>query len=281
MTASGRLAGRVAIITGGGWNIGRAIAETFAREGAAVAVCGRREDPLRETVEVVHRAGGRALAVRADVTLLEDMEKLVARTKAEFGAVDCVCAIAGGGGGYEPVDVIDPSWWEHVLRINVVGTFHVVRAALADLRERRGSTIITCSGGGAYFPLVGMNATAYATAKAAVCRFTDQLAVELFDAGIRVNCLQPGLTWSEEKQRSVEKEERRTGTPHPERKYNHPPEDAAKLATWLASDESAPLTGRLVAVDEDWWQDRAQVEAVCQSLHAYCLRRVGSEGLVT
>jgi NAD(P)-dependent dehydrogenase (short-subunit alcohol dehydrogenase family) len=105
--------------------------------------------------------------------------------------------------------------------------------------------------------------------------------VELLDASIRVNCLQPGLTWSAEKLRAVEEEERRTGTPHPEREQNHSPEDAANLATWLASDESVPLTGRLVSVDDDWWQDRAQVEAVCRSLHAYCLRRVGFEGTPT
>ena len=207
------------------------------------------------------------------------MEKLVAETAALFGGVDIVCANAGGGGGYEPVDVIDPSWWKHVIDINVLGTFHIVRAALPKLRERSGGSIITCSGGGAYFPMMGMNATAYATAKAAVCRFTDQLAVELLNEGIRVNCLQPGLTWSAEKLKAIEAEEARTGEPHPDRAQNHSPQDGADLALWLASAESAPLTGRLVSVDEDWWRDRATVEKVCQSLHAFGLRRVGLEGL--
>ena len=137
---------------------------------------------------------------------------------------------------------------------------------------------MTCSGGGAWFPLLGAHATAYASAKAGVCRFTDQLAVELMDTGIRVNCLQPGLTWTAERLREVEEEERRTGRPHPERALNHPPEDAAELAAWLASDESAPLTGRLVSVDDDWWRDPAQVQAVCASLHSYCLRRVDPSG---
>lgn len=272
-----RLEGKVAIVTGGGWNIGRAIARELAREGAAVVVTGRRESLLNETAELVTSEGGRALSVRGDVTRLDHMENVVQRARAEFERVDCVCAIAGGGGGYEPVDIIDPGWWKHVIDINVLGTFHIVRAALPSLRER-GGTIITCSGGGAYFPMLGMNATAYATAKAAVCRFTDQLAVELLDAGIRVNCLQPGLTWSEEKLREIESEEERAGAPHPDRAQNHSPADAAELAAWLACDDSAPLTGRLVSVDEDWWRDPAQVEAVCQSMHAYCLRRVGLEG---
>ncbi len=275
----GQLEGKVAIVTGGGWNIGRAITRTFAHAGANVVICGRREEPLNETVELTRNAGGTVLPVKGDVTHMDDMLNVVQQARAEFGGVDIVCAIAGGGGGYEAVDIIDPAWWRHVIDINVLGTFHAVRAALPSLRERGKGSIITCSGGGAYFPMMGMHATAYATAKAGVCRFTDQLAVELLDAGIRVNCLQPGLTWSAEKLRAIEAEEAKTGQPHPDRDQNHPPEDAANLALWLASDESAPLTGRLVSVDENWWRDRAHVEAVCQSLHAYCLRRVGLEGM--
>ena len=268
------LEGRVAVITGGGWNIGRAVALRFAREGAQVAICGRREEPLRETEELVRAAGGEAFGMVADVTELAEIEAFVARTASHFGPPEVLAAIAGGGGGYEAVDEIDPAWWAHVIRINLVGTFHAVRAVLPAMRARKAGTILTCSGGGAYYPLLGMHATAYATAKAGLCRFTDQLAVELLDTGIRVNCLQPGLTWSEARRREVEEEERRTGQPHPERAANHCPEDAAELAAWLASDESAPLTGRAVSVDEDWWRDPGRVQSVCESMHAYTLRRV-------
>jgi NAD(P)-dependent dehydrogenase (short-subunit alcohol dehydrogenase family) len=113
-----------------------------------------------------------------------------------------------------------------------------------------------------------------------VCRLTDQLAVELHAAGIRVNCLQPELTWSPERLRAVAAEEQRTGRPHPERAANHPPEHAAELALWLASDDSAPLSGRSVSVNDAWWRDRAEVERVCGSMHAYTLRRVASDGCV-
>ena len=271
---TGALEGKVAIVTGGGWNIGRAIAQRFAREGAAVVVSGRRKELLDETVALIRAEGGLALAVAADATQRAQMEELAQKTLADFGSIDVVAAIAGGGGGYEQIDAIDPDWWEHVVAINLFSTFHVVRAALPALRAGHGGSIITCSGGGAWFPVLGLPCTAYASAKAALCRFTDQLAVELLDTGIRVNCLQPGLTWDAERLRAVEAEERRTGKPHPEREVNHSPEDAAELALWLASDESAPLTGRLVSVDEDWWRDPAKVSAVCASYHAYCLRRV-------
>ena len=274
MTESARFRGRVAIVTGGGWNIGRAISERLAREGARVSVCGRREEPLHETVEAIRSAGGEALAVRADATSAEDVAELVARTEEAFGPVDALAAIAGGGGGYEAIDAIEPDLFEHILRINVLGTFHAVRAVLPRMREHGRGTLLTCSGGGAWFPLLGVPLTAYATAKAGICRLTDQLAAELLETPIRVNCLQPGLVWSPERLREIEEEERRTGEPHPERAHNHPPEEAAELAAFLLSEESAPLTGRLVSVDDDWWRDRAKVEAVASSLHAYCLRRV-------
>jgi 3-oxoacyl-[acyl-carrier protein] reductase len=271
---SGRLEGRVAIVTGGGWNIGRALARAFAAEGAAVAICGRRVEHLERTGKEIEAAGGRVLYRRADVTELAQMEELAAATLDAFGSIDVVAAIAGGGGGYEAVDAIDPAWWEHVIRINLVGTFNTVRAALPTMRAQNAGSIITTSGGGAYFPELGLEATAYASAKAGVCRFTDQLACELLDTGIRVNCLQPGLVWSEDSLREVEEEERRTGQPHPHREQNHAPEEAAELAVWLASDDSRPLTGRLVSVDDDWWHDPAQVQTVCASLHAYGLRRM-------
>lgn len=269
-----RLEGRTALVTGGGWNIGRAIAQRLADEGARVAICGRRAELLEETAEAILAAGGEVLAHPTDVTVLAEVEELVARTEEAFGPVDALIANAGGGGGYEPIDELDPEWWAHVVRLNLVGTFHSVRAVLPAMRARNRGTIVTASGGGAWFPLLGVHLTAYAAAKAGVCRLTDQLAAELLDTNIRVNCLQPGLVWSPERLREVEEEERRTGEPHPERAHNHPPEDAAELAAFLASDESAPLTGRLVSVDDTWWRDREKVLAVSQSLHAYCLRRV-------
>ena len=276
----GALAGKVAVVTGGGFNIGRAVAEGFAREGARVVVAGRTVESLDATARAIEAAGGQALAVPTDVTDLGACEALAARTLEAFGTIDVLAAIAGGGGGYEPLDVIDPAWWAHVVQLNLVGTFHSVRAVLPTLRDKGAGSILTCAGGGAFFPLVGVQATAYATAKAGLCRLTDQLALELHPAGIRVNCLQPELTWSPERRASIEADEAASGRPHPERAMNHDPEDAAELATWLASDASAPLTGRSISVNDDWWRDRATVERVATSLHAYTLRRVDAEGRV-
>jgi len=269
-----RLRGRVALVTGGGWNIGRATAERLSAEGAAVVVTSRSPDRLDAIVAAIRARGGRALAVAGDVTVLADVERAVHAAEAEFGHVDCLAAIAGGSGGYHAVDRIDPALWAEVVQLNLVGTFHAVRAVLPGMRSRLRGTIVTCCGSGAWFPMAGHHLTAYATAKAGICRFTDQLAVELFGTGIRVNCMQPGQVWNEDRLREVAVEELRTGALDDGREYNHPPAHAAELAAFLLADASAPLTGRIASVDEDWWRDPRQVQAVAHSQHAYCLRRV-------
>ena len=266
--------GRSAVVTGGGYNIGRAVALQLAQEGARVTVFGRRRAPLDETVAAIEAAGGDALAVAGDVCVAEDCARLAEAAQARFGPVDALAAIAGGSGAERAVDEVDPAAWAEVVAVNLVGTFHAARAVLPQMKARGGGAIVTTCGGGSWFPVVGAHATAYAAAKAGVCRFTDQLAVEVMGHGVRVNCLQPGQVWSPEKLRQVEAEEQRNGAPDPGRAANHPPEHAAELAAFLLSDASAPLTGRIASVDEDWWRDPAQVQAVSQSLHAYCLRRV-------
>lgn len=268
------LAGKVAVVTGGGWNIGRAIALRFAREGASVVVCGRRRELLEETAREVQAGGGRALAVGADVRSLDEVQAVADAALASFGTIDVLATVAGGGGTAERTDEIDPSWWCDVLRTNVEGTFHAVRAVLPTMRAARSGSILTCAGGGATLPNPG-SSTAYSAAKAALCRFTDQLALELLDEGIRVNCLSPPMTWSPDTLRAVEEEERRTGAPHPGRADNRPPEATAELACWLASEASAPLTGRTISPGDDWWRDPQAVRSVASSVHASCLRLQG------
>lgn len=267
------LEGRVAVVTGGGVNIGRATALRLAEAGARVCLSGRRREPLEETAAAIAARGGEALAVPADVTDAAAMEGIARHVLERWGAIDSLVALAGGGGSDEAVDAVDPAWWDAVVRVNLVGTFHAVRAVVPAMRAAGHGTIVTCAGGGALFGVEGARVSAYATAKAGLCRLTEQLALELADAGIRVNCLLPGMTWSQETLAAVAAEEERTGVPHPARPHNRPPEEAAELALWLASEESAPLTGRIVASTEDWWRDRGRVEAAAADLHAYRLRR--------
>jgi NAD(P)-dependent dehydrogenase (short-subunit alcohol dehydrogenase family) len=151
--------------------------------------------------------------------------------------------------------------------------FHAIRAILPGFRRRNRGVVITAAGGGAFFPWLGVHAAAYASAKAAVCRLTDQIQAELLDTRIRLNVLEPGMVWDEAKLRAVEAEERATGRPHPLRASYRPPEAAAELAVWLASDASASMQGRCVSVNDDWWRDPARVRRVAQTIHHYRLRR--------
>jgi 3-oxoacyl-[acyl-carrier protein] reductase len=263
----------VAIVTGGGWNIGRAIASAFAAEGARIVVASRRRENLDETVRLISSAGGEAVAVPTDVTDLRQVEALVRTAVARYGTVDIMAAIAGGGCTDEAVDAIDPDAWERTLRTNLLSTFYSARAVLPVLRKQDRGDILTCSGGGAYFAVLGTHSTAYACAKAAVCRFTDQLTAELLDTPIRVNCLDPGMVPDPDRLAAIEAEERRTGGPVADAEHRRRPEDAAELAVWLVSEQSRPLRGRLVSVYDTWWRDKQRVTQVEQSVQACRLRR--------
>ncbi|MEM7204654.1 MAG: SDR family oxidoreductase [Planctomycetota bacterium] len=264
---------QVAIVTGGGWNIGRAVAVRFAAEGAKVVVAGRRPSLLEETVAEIQAAGGQALAVPTDAADADQVAALVERTVATFGTVDLLAALAGGGLSFRPLEEVTPADWEAVFRANVTTTFVCTRAVLPIYRAKNRGTVLACTGGGAFFPMLGEHFNAYACAKAAVCRFTDQMTAELWETDIRLLCLEPGKVLDSATLAAIEAEEARTGQPHPARAGNHPPEDAAELAVWLASDASKPLRGRCVSVNDTWWRDPQQVAAVHATIHAYRLRR--------
>ena len=268
MSASQPLRGRLAIVTGGGFNVGRGVAEAFAAAGANVVIAARDEARLRATAGAIAAAGGSVRHRRTDVTVLAEVEALVAFAQETFGPVDVMAAIAGGGCTYEPIDRMRPESWEATFRTNVTSTFFCARAVMPTFRERNRGTLIACTGGGAYFPVLEAPMLAYACAKAAICRFVDQLTAELFATPIRVHGLDPGLVWSPELVAKVAAEEQRTGVPHPDRARVRPPAAAGELAVWLASDASSPLRGRCISVYDAWWRDPAMVARVDADLAA-------------
>lgn len=267
MTA-GALAGKVAVVTGGGFNVGRGVAEAFAAAGAKVVVAARDGARLDETVAAITAAGGAAAACRTDVTDLAQVEALVAFAQRAFGPVDVFAAIAGGGCSYRPFDAVPADDWERTFRVNVTSTYYSARAVMPTFRARNAGEFLVCTGGGAYYPVLGAPMLAYACAKAALCRFVDQLTAELYATGIRVHGLDPGLTWSPELRAQVAAEEARTGVPHPDRPRVQSPAAAGELATWLASDASRPLRGRCLSVYDAWWRDPAAVQRVDADLAA-------------
>lgn len=274
------LQGRTAVVTGGARNLGRAVARAFLEAGALVVLAGRDADRLaRVRDEVLEQSKLPPTSPRlqfhaGDLACDGEAEALMACAHAHFGRIDYVTCFAGGGGADDPIDVQSPAAWEAIVRDNVFTSARCARAALPQLRRAHGS-LLFCSGGGAWFPETGAHHTAYAVAKAALCRLTDQLAFELLSDGVRVNCIQPGMVWNEHDLARVAAEEQASGAPHPLRVHNRRPEDAAELALWLCSERSAPLSGRLVALDDPWWRtaSRADLERIQQDPNAYTLRR--------
>jgi len=236
------LQGKVAIITGAGQGIGRAIARRFAADGAAVVVDDIKLDDAQAVVDEITAAGGRARAVVADVTKSDQVKAMVAAVLDEFGQIDILVNNAGGGaallGKCTPFKDAAEETWKWVLDLNLHGTMICTQAVLNHMIERRSGKIISF---GSIAGVGGLlNWTDYAAAKGAIIAFTKSLAMEVGEYGINVNCLSPGAimcygprdwtrgTWL---QRGGE------------------PEEVAALAAFLASDEANYITGANVLID--------------------------------
>jgi NAD(P)-dependent dehydrogenase (short-subunit alcohol dehydrogenase family) len=185
-----RFTGKTVLITGGGSGIGRATALAFASEGAAVAVVGRRREPLDQTVRLIKDAGGRASAVTADVSSPTDAERLVAATADRHGGLHIAFNNAGiieAG----PLADMDQAAWDRQVAVNLTGVFLAMKHEITHMRASGGGVIInTASNLGAHMrlPLLG----AYAATKAAVSALTRAAAREYIADGIRINAISPG-----------------------------------------------------------------------------------------
>ncbi len=185
------LENRVALVTGGGRGLGRAISAAYAREGASVVVCSRTESEVETTVAQIKDAGGRAIGVAADLTLKSEAERLIERVASEFGALDLVFLNAGGGaGGREPIAVVDSDAWIKTIEINLYTAFHVAKAALPLLKKSPNGQILTMGSGLGRRP--DKSSSAYSAAKAALWMLTQSLSIEFAEYGITVNEMIPG-----------------------------------------------------------------------------------------
>jgi len=244
-----RLKDKVAIVTGGGTGIGRAVALRFGLEGAAVVVTGRREGPIRSVAEEIRRAGGRGEPVAADVIRPGDAERIVGATLETFGRLDILVNNAGLIVARLPAADTTDEQWARTLDVNLTGTFRCSRAALAALAESRGVVVNIASGAG----LKGTAGNAaYAVAKAATVNLTKSMALEVAPRGIRVNAICPGYIETD-MNRELLAQLRATGD-YDVLVARHPlglgqPDDVAWAAVYLGSDEARWVTGVALPVD--------------------------------
>jgi NAD(P)-dependent dehydrogenase (short-subunit alcohol dehydrogenase family) len=187
-----RLSGQVAIVTGGGRGIGRAIALTLADAGAAVAVVARSGGEVDETARLIAERGGRAIALAADVASRADVERVAAETEARLGPVDILINNAGVSGPRTPLPETDPDEWWRTIEVNLRGPMLCAHAVLPGMIRRAHGFIINIGSYAGIRPDTG-GYGAYAVSKAALVRFGDSLAATCGGQGVQVFTLSPGL----------------------------------------------------------------------------------------
>jgi 2,4-dienoyl-CoA reductase [(3E)-enoyl-CoA-producing], peroxisomal len=250
MFVEGILNGRVAFVTGGGTGITGGVARAFAEAGAAVALVSRKMDHLQPAAEAINKAGGKALAVAADVRQPEEVERAIAQTIEQFGKIDIVVNGAAGNFLCKAED-LSPNGFGTVVDIDTKGTFNVCRGAFAQLKEHRGQ-ILNIS---ATLHYLGTPMQIHVSAaKAGVDALTRNLAVEWGRYGIRVNGIAPGPIEDTEGMKRLVPE------PVKERLLKGVPlgrfgriADIEKAAVFLCSDAASFINGVTLVVDGGHW----------------------------
>ena len=246
-----RLAGKSALITGGGTGIGQAMALAFAREGAQVAIAGRRKSKLEETLRLIGDTGCSALALECDVTKAADTIRAVKSAEDAFGKLNILVNNAGAL-SVSTVETIAEDDWDDVMAANIKGPFLMSRAALPAMRRAGGGSIINV---GSVLGIVAIrDRAAYCASKGAVSMLTRAMALDHAHDQIRVNCLCPSIVESDmtrnlfaETEAGRQARESRLAS-IPLGRFGKP-DDIAGLAVFLASDESSWMTGTVIPVD--------------------------------
>jgi NAD(P)-dependent dehydrogenase (short-subunit alcohol dehydrogenase family) len=249
----GILDGQVAIVTGAGRGFGQAIAQGLAAEGCAVGVTARTASQLNETVSMIESAGGKALAIPADVTNQADADRVVAETEAAFGPLTLLVNNAALSDPVGPIWEIDPDVWARTIDVNLIGQVRCAHAAMKGMVERGSGRVINVSSGAGLFG--GPYDTAYRVSKTGIMRLTECIAAEAAPYGVFVFSIHPGVL-------STTLHHSATMTPEG-RKYlpqfgemaargASDPALAAECCVYLASGAADELTGRYFSATADY-----------------------------
>jgi len=246
-----RFTGRTALVTGAGSGIGRAVSSALATEGAQVVVTGRRQEPLDETVRLIEEAGGKALAVTADVSRAADIEAVVDAAVNRFGSLDVAVNNAGVFRGGRPLAELSETDWREQLDINVTGVFLALQAQIRRMRSQPsgGAIVNIASTFGVHTRHPG--AAAYAASKAAVSVLTRGAALDHIHDGVRINAVSPGPVDTPMSLRAGETDADRADRARstlPLGRISATSEIAAAVL-YLASDDASSVVGTDLVVD--------------------------------
>ncbi|MFE7563485.1 SDR family NAD(P)-dependent oxidoreductase [Kitasatospora sp. NPDC057500] len=245
-----RFTGKSVLVTGGGSGIGRAVALAFAREGARVAVAGRTASALAETVALVEREGGTAVALTGSVSDAADAARLVRETVEHLGALDVAVNNAGVLGGLGPIADVADEEWRRLIDTNLTGTWYAMKHQIAHLRANGGGAIVNISSNlGTHLRVENLGA--YAVSKAAVATLTRSAARDHIADGVRINLVSPGpidTTMSSQPGESASDKADRMKDSVPAGRAGAV-EEVAAAVLHLASEESAFTVGADLVLD--------------------------------
>jgi NAD(P)-dependent dehydrogenase (short-subunit alcohol dehydrogenase family) len=238
---------KVTLITGGGTGIGRATALLFAREGSALVLAGRREEPLRRTAAEINQAGGRAEYLVTDVGVSAQIRRLIDHAIERLGQIDILFNNAGEFiNGRESQDY-DEAEWERIMRVNFFGTLLASKYVVPHFKQRGGGIILNCTSVSGR--VAQRMQTPYNVSKAAIEMMSKCMALELGPYKIRVNTICPNLTETDMAAPMIATQGRaKIESGYPLRRLGKP-EDIAQAALYLASDRSSWVSGNSLFVD--------------------------------
>ncbi|MFW9903718.1 MAG: 3-oxoacyl-ACP reductase FabG [Candidatus Thorarchaeota archaeon] len=244
---SKRLLDKVALVTGAGKGIGREIALEYAREGAKLIVAARTKSDIDSLVEEISEMGGEALAISCDISKPDDVQRLVKGALNKFQRIDILVNNAGISRS-ALISKMSDDIWNSVININLTGTFNCVRAISSHFMEKRplGGKIINFTSTAAKYGNVGQ--AAYAASKWGIIAFSKTAARELARYKVNVNCIMPGYIETAMTADTPSLYKEQTIAQIPQMRIGYP-DDVAKVAVFLASDDSEYMTGGVVQVD--------------------------------
>jgi NAD(P)-dependent dehydrogenase (short-subunit alcohol dehydrogenase family) len=266
--------GKSVLITGAGRGIGKRLAMGFAAEGACVGLLARSQAELDLAKLEIEQAGGHAMRLRGDVREPEDLAHAADRMRSNFGGLDVLITAAGVQGPVGPFLSAKPKAWNETVEVNLIGVANACRVVLPSMIEKRSGKIIMISGGGSASARPFFSA--YASAKTAVVRLAENLALEVSDHNVQVNAMAPGAVYSTMTDEILHAGEERAGRKEIEDAERVrvtggiAAEKQISLALFLASERSNHISGKLIHVNDDWKrfeQDNMKPEL-------YTLRRV-------
>jgi NAD(P)-dependent dehydrogenase (short-subunit alcohol dehydrogenase family) len=244
---SGKLLGKVALITGGDSGIGRAVAVLYAREGADVAIVYLKEEQsdAEETQQAVEKEGRRARLIAGDVREAAFCRQAVKQTVSEFGKLDILVNNAAFQQGQESLEDVSDEQWDNTFKTNIYGYFYMAKAALEHLQ--RGSAIVNT---GSITGLEGSKELLdYSATKGAIHAFTKSLAQNLVEKGIRVNCVAPGPVWTPlNPSDKPAKEVAKFGADTPMKRPAQPEEIAPAFVFFASEADSSYVTGEVLTL---------------------------------